>query len=233
MEYLPYLLDFIVIASLVLACMGGYKKGFIMAAFHFLPMMIALISTKFFTPVAGRMLRGTPLFGSLAESIEKGLQLDAVIGEAAMESQTQFIQNMALPDFLKDSLLANNNPVIYNLLDVDGIQAYISGFLANVCINIVSVFLVFVVVFLGMKFLLNALNLVSKLPVLSFFNRIMGFLLGGAKGLCFLWLVGFGLTFFQLNARFHEIFIAISNSVLALFLYENNVLMYLVLTIFT
>lgn len=233
MAYLPYIFDLLVVIAIGGACVAGYKKGLVMATLGFLPMVGALISVKFLTPVAGKLLRGTSLFGSLAKSIENGLQLDAVIGEAAMESQTALIQNMALPNFLKDSLLENNNPVIYDLLDVEGIQAYISGFLANVCINIVSVILVFVLAFFALRFILKALNLVSRLPVLNFFNRISGFLVGGAKGLCMIWLVGIALTFFQLNARFQEIFIGLSQSVLALFLYENNLLLYFILTIFT
>lgn len=54
--------------------------------------------------------------------------------------------------------------VIYRLLDVDSLQAYISGFLANICVNIVSVLLVFVVVWLAVKFVLQALHIISKLP---------------------------------------------------------------------
>lgn len=233
MEQIPLILDGLVIIGVLVCAMIGYRKGFIMEALSFVPMVAALVSVKFLTPVVGKLLRQTPIFGSLANSIEKSMQLDQVINNATMQTQTEIIQNMKLPDFLKESLLENNNPVIYNLLDVEGLKDYIAGFLANVCVNIVSVILVFIVVLLAAKFLLKALNLVSKLPILNFFNHFSGMVLGGAKGVFWIWLVAIGLTFFQCNAKFQPVFSALQESFVASFLYENNVLLYLILSIFT
>ena len=128
--------------------------------------------------------------------------------------------------------MENNNPVIYHLLDVESLQSYIAGFLANICINIISVLLVFVVVWLAVQFVLKALNLISKLPVLNFFNRACGFLVGLLKGLCVAWLICFVLTFFQCNSAFDFFFDALNLTHVALSLYENNILMYFILTIF-
>ena len=226
------ILDGLVILGIVVCAIIGYQRGFIIEALGFLPMVAALVAVKFLTPVAGKLLRQTPIFGSLSNSIGDAMQLDTVISNAAMQTQTEIIQNMKLPEFLKDSLLENNNPVIYNLLDVEGLKEYISGFLANICVNIVSVILVFVVVLLGAKFLLKALNLVSKLPILNFFNRFCGMLVGGTKGLFCIWLIAMGLTYLQCNAKLQLLFTALEQSTAALFLYENNILMYLILTIF-
>ncbi|KAF5042969.1 Colicin V production protein [anaerobic digester metagenome] len=226
------LLDAAVIIWILVFAGIGYHKGFVMEALSFLPMLAAMVAVKFLTPVMGVLLRKTPFFGSLANSIGKSMQLDTVISNAAMQSQTQIIQNMRLPDFLKDALLENNNPVIYNLLDVQGLKEYIAGFLANVCINIVSVVIVFVVVLFLARFLLKALNLVSKLPILNFFNRSCGFLVGGTKGLFWIWLIAMGITFWQCNDKLISFFQVLNQSVIALFLYENNILLYLILKIF-
>ncbi|WMI80780.1 CvpA family protein [Anaerotignum sp. MB30-C6] len=232
MEQMPLILDGLVVVGILACAIIGYYKGFIIEALSFLPMVAALVAVKLFTPIAGKWLRQTPMFGSLADSIGESMQLDAAISNAAMQTQTEIIQNMKLPDFLKNSLLENNNPVIYSLLDAEGLKDYIAGFLANVCVNIVSVILVFIVVLIGVKFLLKALNLVSKLPILNFCNRCSGMLIGGAKGLFWFWLIAMGLTFFQCNAKLHPIFSALDQSSVALFLYENNILLYLILTIF-
>ncbi|NCC15203.1 MAG: hypothetical protein EOM28_02475 [Clostridia bacterium] len=232
MEQMPLILDGAVIIWILVFAVIGYRKGFIVEALSFLPMLAAMVAVKFLTPMAGKLLRNTPIFGSLAGSIGESLQLDAVIGNASMHTQTEIIQNMQLPDFLKDALLENNNPVIYNLLDVEGIKEYIAGFLANVCVNIVSVILVFVVVLFLARFLLKALNLVSKLPILNFFNRFSGLLVGGAKSVFWLWLIAIGMTFLQCQVKFEPFFTALNQSVVALLLYENNILLYLILTIF-
>lgn len=232
-SYLPFLLDILVLGTVIGCAAAAFRKGFVMAALGFLPMLAALIGVRFLSPFVSRFLRGTPLFGSLAESIGSSMKLDEIIGESAMRTQTEIIEGMQLPEFLRDALLENNNPVIYRLLDVEELQEYIAGFLANICINAVSVILAFALIFIGVRLLLNALNLISRLPVLNFFNRACGFLIGGAKGLSIVWIVCTVLTFFQCSAKFAGLFMALNASHAAKLAYENNILLYLLLTIFT
>ena len=232
MTFLPYILDILALVLVVGTAVQAYRKGFVRAALNFLPMVAALAATRFLTPTVSELLRKTPFFDPLTNTVGNGLHLENAIGDAAMQTQTDIIQSMHLPDFLKESLVENNNPVIYHLLDVESLQSYIAGFLANICINIISVLLVFVVVWLAVKFVLKALNLISKLPVLNFFNRACGFLVGLLKGLCVAWLICFVLTFFQCNSAFDFFFDALNLTHVALPLYENNILMYFILTIF-
>ncbi len=232
MTFLPYILDILALVLVVGTAVQAYRKGFVRAALNFLPMVAALAATRFLTPTVSELLRKTPFFDALTNTVGNGLHLENAIGDAAMQTQTDIIQSMHLPDFLKESLVENNNPVIYHLLDVESLQSYIAGFLANICINIISVLLVFVVVWLAVKFVLKALNLISKLPVLNFFNRACGFLVGLLKGLCVVWLICFVLTFFQCNSAFDFFFDALNLTHVALPLYENNILMYFILTIF-
>ena len=227
------ILDAIVLAVILGCGIAAWRKGFIRAALGFLPMLAALIGTKFVSPHVGKFLRGTFLFDSMSGSIRESMGLDAAIQEGAMRTQTEIIEGMPLPDFLKDALLENNNPVIYHLLDVDSLKEYIAGFLANVCLNILSVVLAFILIYIAVTVVLNALHLFSKLPVLSFFNHFMGFLVGGAKGLFFVWLGCIVLTFFQCSARLEGLFVALETTFAANILYENNILLYLILTIFT
>lgn len=232
MTFLPYILDILALVLVVGTAVQAYRKGFVRAALNFLPMVAALAATRFLTPKVSELLRKTPFFDALTNTVGNGLHLENAIGDAAMQTQTEIIESMHLPDFLKESLVENNNPVIYHLLDVESLQSYIAGFLANICINIISVLLVFVVVWLAVKFVLKALNLISKLPVLNFFNRACGFLVGLLKGLCVVWLICFVLTFFQCNSAFDFFFDALNLTHVALPLYENNILMYFILTIF-
>ncbi len=230
---MPYLIDGFVVAWIVWLGIQAYRRGFIMTVFGFLPMVVGLIATKFFTPMVSRLLRQTPFFATLADTIAQKLHLEQTLENVAMQAQMDMIQNMKLPHFLKETLLEHNNPVVYELLDTQSTQGYISGFLANICINIVSMLLVFIVVFLAAKFLLKALHLMSELPILHTFNRICGFLVGVIKGLCVVWLWCFVLTLLQCNAGFAGIFETLQMTKIALPLYENNFLIYFILTIFT
>lgn len=226
-------LDIVVVAVILGCAVHAWQKGFIRAAFGFLPMLAALIGTHFASPYVGKFLRGTFLFDSLSGSIRESMGLDAVIEEGAIRTQTEIIEAMPLPEFLKEALVENNNPVIYQLLDVDGLKEYIAGFLANVCLNILSVVLAFLLIYIGVTVVLNALHLFSKLPVLSFLNHFMGFAVGAVKGLFFVWLAFIVLTFFQCRASMEGLFMAMESTYIANVLYENNILQQMILTIFT
>lgn len=226
-------LDAVVIAVILGCAVVAWKKGFIRAAFGLLPMVAALAGTHFVSPYVGKFLRGTFLFDSLSGSIRDSMGLDQALKESAVKTQTEMIEAMPLPDFLKEALVENNNPVIYQLLDVDSLKEYIAGFLANVCLNILSVVLAFLLIYIAVTIVLNALNLFSKLPVLGFLNHFMGFLIGGIKGLLFVWLAFILLTFFQCRADLEGLFAAMDATHVAKHLYENNVLQQFILTIFT
>lgn len=230
---MAWILDGIVLAVLLGYGIAAWRKGFIRAALGFFPMLTALIGTNIVSPYVGKFLRETVLFEKMTASIQESMGLDAVIQEGAMRTQTEMIEGMPLPEFLKDALLENNNPVIYQLLDVDGLKEYIAAYLANICINILSVVLAFVLLYAAVSVVLQALHLLSKLPVLHFFNRFMGFLVGGTKGLFVVWIGCMILTFLQCNAKAAGIFDALELTVLADFLYKNNILLGLILTIFT
>lgn len=227
------ILDIVVVGIILVSGILAYKNGFIMATLGFVPIIGALLAVKFVTPAVGKFLRGTAFFSNMTESIQNSLRLDEIIGQAAMETQTQLIEGMKLPDFLKESLLENNNPVVYKLLDVESLQEYIAGYLANICINIISVVAVFVVVWIGLIVVLKALNLISELPVLSFVNRTAGLAVGLLKGVSLVWIGAMILTYLQCSGKMEGLFLALSESTVALFMYENNILLYLILTIFT
>lgn len=230
---MEYGLDLLVLAIILGNGILAWRVGFIRAALGFVPMLAATAGTKILTPYTGKFLRETPLFESMSESIRNSMELDVAIQEGAAATQTQMIESMKLPDFLKEALLENNNPVIYELLDVNTLKEYIAGYLANTCINILSVALAFILVYIGVKLVLNALHLVSKLPVLNFINHAAGLAVGSAKGLLLVWLGCIILTFFQCNAKLSVVFAAMEKSLLAGFLYEHNILLQMILTIFT
>ena len=232
MEY-GLLLDLAVLAVILGSGVLAWRVGFVRAALGFLPMLAATIGTKLLTPYTGKFLRETALFQCMSASIGDSMGLDATIQEGAMSAQTQFIESLKLPAFLKEALLENNNPVIYQLLDVNSLKEYIAGYLANICINILSVVLAFVLLYITVKLLLNALHLVSQLPVLHFINHAAGLVVGTAKGLLMVWLGCIILTFFQCNAKFMALFAGLEQSFVAGFLYENNILLQMILTIFT
>ena len=79
---------------------------------------------------------------------------------------------------------------------------------------------------------LSALNIVSKLPVISTVNRMCGLAIGGAKGILIVWFAGIVLVFFYYNEVFQQFFALLEKSHVTAFLYHHNLLLMMVLKIF-
>lgn len=138
------------------------------------------------------------------------------------DAQRRFIEEMPLPDALKELLIENNNDEVYQLLGVDAFAEYIGNYLANVIVNLIGFVILFVVIYITLKLLAGALNLVAKLPVLSGINQIAGALLGGLEGLFFLWLAFLPVTAFSASSWASAVLEQIEASPWLSFLYHYN-----------
>lgn len=215
-----------------------------LAAVHFaLPYVGTFIRDK--TPVYGRIMDSvSDVFGiSEAENIPGTYGTDAEAPDVQVpdvqvpdvqvpdipvpeteipDAQHRFIEEMPLPDVLKELLIENNNDEVYQLLGVDEFAEYIGNYLANVIVNLIGFVILFVVIYIMLKLLAGALNLVAKLPVLSGINQIAGALLGGLEGLFFLWLASLPVTAFSASSWASAVLEQIEASPWLSFLYHYN-----------
>ncbi|MBE6008301.1 MAG: hypothetical protein E7235_03775 [Lachnospiraceae bacterium] len=210
----------------------SYWKGFVRACLSFLPAAGALAGSYFTYPYLSKFLRGSFIYRNIVESVRSKLALETVLNNSIYSTQSDLINSLNAPDFIKDSLINNNNSVVYDILDVNGIEDYIAGYIANISVNIISMILAFIVIFIVIRLIIKALDIVSDLPVLSFFNKSCGFAVGIIKGTVTVWLIGIVLTFFYYNEAFANFFEMLGSSTLALFMYENNYLLFMILKIF-
>ena len=113
------------VAVVILGCaVAAWRKGLIRAVLGFLPMALALLGTKAVSPFIGRFLRETILFDKMSDAIQTSMGLDTALQEGTMQTQNALIEAMPLPEFLKEALLENNNPVIYQLLHAESLKEY-------------------------------------------------------------------------------------------------------------
>lgn len=226
------IIDIVIIAIILFFGIRAYKSGFIMSCLSFLPSISALLVTYIFQPILSDFIRSTQFYTNLKISIGEMLGLSSIISDTAMQAQNEIIRNMQIPEFLKSTLIENNNPVIYGLLDVNSIQEYITGFIASIIVNIACMIILFIVTSIVVKIVIKLLNTFSKLPVISLFNKIGGLLIGLLQGLIIIWVLGIGLTFFYFNPSWKEFFDMLNSSFLGSYMYENNILLFMILRIF-
>ncbi len=219
------ILDFAVLIVLLLFAYLGYRKGLILTLFKLVSMLLSLMLTYYLQPYAGAFLKhNTKLPAILAQHIAPFINLESLIGEQTKTFQVETINQLQIPSFLKTSLLENNNSEIYKMFNISGLQDYFVKFLADMIINVIAVFVVFILVFMIMRLLTNALNIVSKLPVIRTFNRFGGILAGLVQATLIIWVCFLVTSFFVTSPKGAMFLQLMHQSVIAKYFYDTNVL---------
>ena len=164
-------LDIFVLAVIGICVVVGYFRGFVKTCFSFVPSVVSLLLTNKIYPVFSKFLRTTPVYGYIENGVAKALNLESMTSAVSAQSN-DYINSLSIPDFLKESLISNNNPVVYGILDATGINEYISGYVANMILNILSMIVVAVGLIVIFKLVLILLDVVTKLPVIHGINSV-------------------------------------------------------------
>lgn len=169
----------------------------------------------------------------ISKNVLAGLGAEGSTGiEEALENadipkdlQIKAIEMAELPEVFKSLLSDNNNDVIYEKLGVKTFAEYVGEFLSKLIIHIVAFLCTFLLVTIVLRAIIFALDIVSELPVLGFFNRLAGGVVGAAGGLIIIWLFFVVITLLYVTAFGREIYQVIQENAILNMLYENNPLM--------
>lgn len=169
----------------------------------------------------------------ISKNVLAGLGTEGSTGiEEALENadipkdlQIKAIEMAELPEVFKSLLSDNNNDVIYEKLGVKTFAEYVGEFLSKLIIHIVAFLCTFLLVTIVLRAIIFALDIVSELPVLGFFNRLAGGVVGAAGGLIIIWLFFVVITLLYVTAFGRKIYQVIQENAILNMLYENNPLM--------
>ncbi|NLI89444.1 MAG: CvpA family protein [Epulopiscium sp.] len=225
-------IDLIIIAVIIISGVTAYFKGFLYTIFKTLSTLLSLyLSYRWYQPI-NNILKGTPLYGwlqKLAISNVAGLQ-----GAMGLNDQTRLINslNLPVPEVVKEGLVYNNNPEIYKLLGVDNFAEYVAGYIANFYLSIIAYILLLAVIKSIMHIIGGSIKGVSRMPVISFFDRWLGLSVGLVKGVIGVWIATIIMAVMIVFPRFNSLAVLLSQSTLAKWFYENNLILDIIDQIF-
>lgn len=142
--------------------------------------------------------------------------------------QETAIKAADIPDIFKKLLLKNNNEEMYQELGVKTFPQYIGAYIARLVINIIAFVLTFIVVTVILRAVVFALDIVSELPVIGFFNHLGGGALGIGIALIIVWLLFMLVTLLYTTDIGKEIYDMIQNNSILKLIYDYNPVMQLV-----
>ncbi len=172
-------------------------------------------------------LAGSYLQSYINQSLEKesGLQDDESSGNLLSMTrveQTQLIQNLPIPDFLKNLMLNYNNSEGYKKLNVNDFAGYTVQFFANIILNIIAFIVTLVVVQLMIWTVITALDIFSRLPIIHLINRLGGLAIGILQGLFAVWMFFLVIAIFSGTEIGMMLMNMIDQSTILKPMYESN-----------
>ena len=205
----------------------GMKRGLVKTAFSFGSIFIALILVNILTPVAKEVIKNTPVYDSINQNIQSYVSEHIATStenmtETGINNQEKIINELPLPNGLKESLTKNNNQSSYDSLAVN----------TDVVLNAVVYILLFMVISILMKTLVEVLNIVTKLPVIHTFNMAGGALIGFAQAILIIWLLCMVVTIFSSTSWGQTVCKAIADNGVLSMIYDNNLIQNIVNSLF-
>ena len=204
---------------LVSMMLYGHYRGFLRQCVSVGALIITIMAVRYATPyVTGFLQENTQIRQSVAQMMVQATGIDGLQEEQEDMPALQriAIENLKLPQSMKDALIENNNSEVYQLLGVDRFIEYVSTYLAGMLINAIVSVLMFLATFI-----------LIRLPIIYGLNKIAGALLGLAHGLLLLWVGGLLLDLFSATPLGSSLMDQVRESAWLSFLYQYNLLGFL------
>ena len=182
-------------------------------------------------------LSGTPLQNIPLKDIEKLTSLDwkrlgittndfaDIFGTTPKDQQIKEIEESAMPDFLKELLLENNNTAIYEELDVASFPQYIAAYISRMMLNVISFLVTFILAFVIVKALMAAVDILGDMRIFGVFNYFGGAVIGALCSLMFVWVLFLVIAVCYSLPIGKACFDMIDSSIFLKMIYESNPLL--------
>ncbi len=201
----------------------GWKAGLIKTVFRLVSVVLALIIAAMISPViAERFIANEDLMGKISDGVNETLNLDD--WEEKSEISDAAIDELNLPEAIKKQLVKFNDSDGFAKLAVDSAAEYISTVVATIVIRAITYVIAFLIALFALLILMSALNLVAKMPGLSFLNRAGGLAVGIVQALVVI-MVAFALITAASNTGWgQQCMTCINESKVLTMLYEYNII---------
>lgn len=223
-----------VLALIVFACVSGFRKGFVKELVSAFFMIISFLLVWVINPYVNTFIREyTPVYETIQNQCQE-MVMEKTGDKKALdkEEQSQVMDDLEIPDLLKNTLAKNNTAETYHYLAVNTFSEYISDSLAVMAVNGISFLLSYIISAVVIKLLGYILNVLTKLPVINGINKLAGGVVGAAKCVIFIWIALLVLTLLCDTSFGKTGMTLVQKDTFLNFLYNQNVFVKVFMSIF-
>ena len=204
-----------VILFLAVMAAYGYKRGFVRIVLSMLAMILTIILASVLTiPVSG-FIKETSVGEGIRASVE-----EMVEGADIIDAES--INNLDLPKSMLEPIAEGAEST------QQAIGTYVADALTDTIINSLTFLILVIVIYIILKIVIAALDVVTKLPVLNSINKGAGAVIGLVQGLLFVWVGCLVLAACSDKPWAQEAFRQINDNELLSFIYNNNMIIWII-----
>lgn len=220
-------LGIVVLAIVAGACITGFQKGFVREVVSAFFVIFSIIISGALNPyVCSFIKEKTPIYNMVKENCQ-GVVEEKMEGKSlglGEQKQKAFVDDLNLPDFIKENIMENNTAKGYQKLAANTFSEYIADYLTGIVMNGLSFLITYFLARLIIGFFTRVLDILTRLPVVHGVNKLAGALVGGAKAVLFLWIALLLLTVCY-NTQVGKMGIQlVEKDPFLNFMYDNNLL---------
>ena len=204
-----------VIAFLALTAMYGYSRGMVKIVLSMAAMIITIILTTILTVPVGAVLKATtPIYDNMYEKISKTIDESEI-------TDIESVKELDLPELIIDKIMEEED-AIKDVKEYVAVQVTDTAYTAGVFLVLL------IIVYIAVKIAITMLDFVAKLPLIKEVNKLGGLIIGLVYGLTIIWAACLVLTMFSSKPWAQDIFAQINDNQLLSFIYNNNLITWLV-----
>lgn len=237
----------LVLLTLVLSVIHGYWKGFLRIVYSLVSWILVLVFVSWATPYIHQfLLERTEIYERVEAHCEETMRESA--GEQTQEIIRQTgerlgdglgIQDtgladlgMRLPDSVVNGIMEKTAGAADEFLETNGVYTMAAQGMADFIVKGISFLLALIMAGILVHLIERVLGIVSHIPILKGVNRFLGLFAGGLHGLLLVWLAFYVIALCSAGEAGKVFTSYIYESPFLTFLYENNLVLTIIMNIF-
>lgn len=232
MNWVLILVLFIMVFSII----RGYRKGFLHIVFSLIAWLVALLFVTWTMPYINEYIVDHTM---IYEKIEAGFE-ESIAQKAKEQTQSEVSENgneltalgINLPESVVKNVLEKTAGVADEFMESSGIYAALAKSMAELVVKGIAFLTALFAAWIVVHIISQLLGIVSKIPIIKGANRSLGLLAGGVYGLIIVWII-FCVVTIGAASEFGAVIISyIYEDRFLTYLYENNLILTLILLFF-
>lgn len=226
------ILDLVVIVIILYATLTGVYRGFIHSACSLGAFFLSWGSAALFSPMlSSSFVKNEGVFDFVYNYAEGSEQLahfedtKLLVENLSAEQIKSLVSESNLPAPFSSLMVSNITKGVFADQGVTTLGEYYNLTIANVCVNIISFFVVFLIARLVFAFIINAANYTLKFPVLRIYDSTVGGVFGFLSGLFMTYAVFILTPLLLIVQPLQQVYDIVYGSAFADFFYSSNFLL--------